>query len=194
MNHQDNLDLLEAHIGATNKDKSLEDLLKKVILKSFKDIKKMAQAYKFCKRKSCGCAIIEINLRAQSLQHFIAINGASGIGSKCSGIKGACGCSHAEPRAIIKYLKTRSLKIKSAHIKTILLTTFSSCVNCANIIIDSKVIDAVSYEFLAKHWTVEPHDAKSKLDRNLLHFSKKNLIEDTKNKLLRKLLTGKQDD
>lgn len=180
----------DIHVGTTDRNQSVEAFLKKVILKSFKDIKAEAQKHKFCKRKSCGCIILEIDLRQQSIQHFAAINGASGLGSKCSGIKGACGCAHSEPRAIMKYLKIRSLKIKSAHIKTILLTTFSSCVNCSNIIIDSKVIDAVSYEFIAPHWAVKPHDAKSMLDRNLLHFSKKALSEDTDNYLLRTLLTG----
>lgn len=174
--------------GTTNKHQSIEAFLKAVVLKSFKDIKKLAQSRKFCKRKSCGCVILEIDLKQQLIQHFSATNGASGSKNKCLNIKGACGCSHAEPRAIMKYLKKRRLKIKPAYVKTILLTTFSSCVNCANIIVDSKVIDAVAYEFLAPHWAEHPHDAKSMLDRSLLHWSKNQLREDTNNKLLRHLL------
>ena len=91
----------------------------------------------------------------------------------------------------MRYLKQRKPRIKRAYIKTILLSTFSACVNCANIIVDSGVIDAVAFEFLASHWAVEPHDAKSMLDRSLLHWSKKQLIEDTENKLLKKWLLGK---
>ena len=181
----------DVQAGTADRNQSIETFLKRVILKAFKEVKKLAQKQVTCKRKSCGCVILEIDLKQQLIQHYTDVNGASGPKNKCSNIKGACGCSHSEPRAIMKYLKRRRLKIKSAHIKTILLTTFSSCVNCANIIIDSKVIDAVSYEFLAKHWAIPPQDAKSMLDRSLLHFSKRKLMADKDNKLLRKLLFGK---
>jgi len=184
------LQLLEASVGATKGDKAMVDLIRKVILCSFKDIKREARKHKTCKRKAVGCVILEINLREDSIQHFTAINGASGSKNKCSGIKGACGCSHAEPRAIMRYLKQRKSKVKTRYIKTILLTTFSSCVNCSNIIIDSGVIDAISYEYLASHWTIEPRNAKVMLDRSLLHFSKKQLIEDKDNKLIKKWLLG----
>lgn len=185
------LQLLEAFVGATKGDKTMGDLIKKVILQSFKDIKKTARENQVCRRKSCGCVILEINLRESSIQHFTAVNGPSGPKNKCSNIKGACGCSHAEPRTIMKYLKKRKPRIKRSYIKTILLSTFSACVNCANIIVDSGVIDAVAYEFLAPHWAVEPHDAKSMLDRSLFHWTKKQLIEDKNNRLLKKCLLGK---
>jgi len=185
------LQLLEASVGATKGDKAMEDLIKKVILCSFKDIKREARKHKTCKRKACGCVILEVNLKDDLIQHFAAMNGASGAKNKCSGIKGACGCSHSEPRAIMRYLKQRKLRIKRSYIKTILLTTFSSCVNCANIIIDSDVIDFVAYEFLATHWATPPHDAKAMLDRSLIHCSKKQLIEDKENKLLKKWRLGK---
>jgi len=182
------LQLLEAFVGATKGDKTMEDLIKRVILQSFRDIKKAARKNQKCQRKGCGCVILEINLRESLIQHFAAVNGPSGPKNKCSNIKGACGCSHAEPRAIMKYLKQRKPRIKRDYIKTILLTTFSSCVNCANIIVDSGVIDVVIYEFLATHWATPPHDAKSMLDRSLLHWSKKEIIKDKDNRLIKKWL------
>jgi len=185
------LQLLEASVGATKGDKTVEDLIRKVILCSFKDIKREARKHKTCKRKAVGCVILEVNLKDDLIQHFAAMNGASGAKNKCSGIKGACGCSHSEPRAIMRYLKQRKLRIKRSYVKTILLTTFSSCVNCANIIIDSGVIDFVAYEYLATHWATPPRDAKAMLDRSLIHCSKKQIIEDTDNKLIRKWLQGK---
>jgi tRNA(Arg) A34 adenosine deaminase TadA len=180
--------ILEAYIGATKEDKTMEDVIKKAILRTFKSIKQEARRHKICKRKACGCAIIEINIREEALYFFTATNGPSGPKNKCSGIKGACGCSHAEPRAIMNYLKKRRLRIKPAYVKTILLTTFSSCVNCANIIVDSGVIDAVTYETLAPHWAAEPNNAKAMLDRSLLHWSKKELVEDQNNTLIKKLI------
>lgn len=184
------LQLLEASVGAKGA-KTMEELIKKVILKSFRDIKREARKHQTCRRKSCGCVILEINLKESLIQHFTAVNGASGPKNKCSNIKGACGCSHAEPRAIMKYLKKRRSKVKWRYIKTVLLTTFSSCVNCANIIVDSGVIDVVAYEFLATHWAVKPHDAKSMLDRSLIHWTKQHLIDDKNNVMLKKWLLGK---
>ena len=155
--------------------------VKQSILQTFKDIKIKAEKNQVCKRKAVGAAILEINLNGVII-HYTAVNGPSGSENKCSNIKGACGCSHAEPRVIMKYLKER--KKCDDPVKTILLTTYSACVNCSNIIIDSKVIDAVAYEILAKHWAVEPNNAKKMLDRSLPHWTKKQLKENTDNKIL----------
>jgi len=182
--------IFEIYAGITKEDKTVEDVIKKAIIRAFKNIKQTARKNKICKRKACGCTIMEINLREEAIQYFTMVNGPSGLENKCSGIKGACGCSHAEPRAIMLYLKTRRPKVKEPYIKTLLLSTFSACVNCANIIIDSKVVDAVAYEFLAPHWSIEPHNAKAMLDRSLFHWSKSELIEDNDNVLLKKWLFG----
>lgn len=184
------LQILEACIGATKEDKTVEDMIKKAILRTFKSIKQEARKHKVCTRKACGCAVIEINLKDEAIYYFAGINGPSGPKNKCSGIKGACGCGHAEPRAIMRYLKGRRLSVKKSYVKTVLLTTFSSCVNCANIIIDSGVIDAVAYEFIAPHWAAEPNNAKAMLDRSLLHWSKKELIEDRSNTRIKELIFG----
>jgi len=184
--------IFDSLMGITKEDNTVEDVIKKAILRTLKNIKIEARKNKVCKRKACGCAILEVDLQNEAIAFYTAINGPSGSKNKCSGIKGACGCSHAEPRAIMKYLKARRLKIRKPYIKTVLLTTFSSCVNCANIIIDSKVIDAVVYEMIAPHWAVEPNNAKAMLDRSLLHCSKKEIIDDVSNSLLRTWLFDAQ--
>lgn len=160
----------------------VDQLVKQVILRTFEQIKEEAEKHQVCRRKAVGCAILEVDLQDELITHFTAINGPSGPNNKCSNIKGACGCSHAEPRVIMKYLK--QTKRNGYRRKTILLTTFSSCVNCANIIIDSGIIDVVAYEILAEHWAVEPNNAKAMLDRTLPHWTKQQIEEDIDNKLI----------
>jgi len=173
-------------------EKKQLEKIKKTILQTFKDIKREAKKNRTCLRKACGCAILKIHSPSDPIiTIFTATNGPSGKQNKCSGIKGSCGCSHAEPRAVMSYLKSSVLEYfsnNSYNLKIILLTTFSSCVNCANIIIDSGVINAVSYEFIAPHWTKDPNNAKKMLDESLIHFSKQELIKDKSNKILKKIL------
>jgi len=138
--------------------------IKKVILKTFKDIKREAKKNRKCLRKATGCAIIKIddvpaitnNTKYNHELHLltspniiITTNGPSHLKNKCTGIKGNCMCSHAEPRAIMKFLKQF---YPWTGYKTILLTTFSPCTNCSNIIIDSGIINIVAYQYLAPHW------------------------------------------
>lgn len=164
----------------------IEQFIKQIILRTFDQIKIEAEKHQVCKRKAVGCAILDIDLKEQLITHFTAINGPSGPNNICSGIKGACGCSHAEPRAIMKYLKYA--KRNGQRGKTILLSTFSACVNCANIIIDSGIIDSVGYQILAEHWAIEPNNAKAMLDRSLIHWNNQELENDIENKLLKKIL------
>jgi deoxycytidylate deaminase len=182
MEKENKLQLQRAYLGIKNEDALIETIAKQAILKSFESIKKEAEQNQICKRKAVGCAILEIDKKEQLITHFTAINGPSGKHNKCKNIKGACGCSHAEPRAIMKYLK--KCKRNGHRGKTILLTTFSSCVNCANIIIDSGVIDVVAYEILAEHWSEEPNNAKAMLDGSLPHWTKKQIEEDLNNELI----------
>ena len=148
-----NKEKIKSYVGFSNKQRPLfHQLVKQVILRTFEQIKIEAEKNQVCKRKAVGCAILEINFKEQLITHFMAINGPSGPKNKCSNIKGACGCSHAEPRAIMKYLKRRAKN--GGDKKVILLTTYSACVNCSNIIIDSGIIDVVAYEILAEHWAM----------------------------------------
>lgn len=100
-----------------------------------------------CKRKAVGCAIVEY---VDDGEFFItsAINGPSNSLNECTNEVGNCGCSHAEPRAIVKYLKHRE---KEGFV--ILYTTYSPCVPCANLIMESGIIDAVVYDIFAEHWS-----------------------------------------
>lgn len=176
-------------IGFSTKQRPLfSQLIKQVILRTFAQIKIEAEKHQVCKRKGTGCAILEIDSVKQLILHFAATNGPSGPHNKCSNIVGACGCSHAEPRAIMKYLKQRTKN--GSNKKVILLTTYSACVNCSNIIIDSNVIDVVAYEILAEHWAVEPRNAKAMLDRSLPHWTKQQIENDIENKLLKNWLRG----
>ena len=87
------------------KETTFEQLIKQTILKAFDDIKLLAEKNQVCKRKAVGAAILEIDLKRELITHYTAINGPSGPNNKCSGEKGNCGCSHSEPRVIMKYLK-----------------------------------------------------------------------------------------
>jgi len=185
MEKENKIELLKAfHIIKGNP--TFEQLIKQVVLRTFDQIKIEAEKNQVCKRKAVGAAILEIDLQNELIIHFTAINGPSGPENKCSGIKGACGCSHAEPRVIMKYLK--QMKRNGQRGKTILLITFSACVNCANIIIDSGVIDAVAFETLTEHWAVEPNNAKAMLDRMLPHWTKEQIEKDLDNKLIKNWL------
>lgn len=186
MDKENNLQLLNAYVGFTNKDNpTFDQLIKQVILRSFDEIKTMAEKNQVCKRKAVGCVILEIDLQKELITHYSAINGPSGPNNKCSNIVGACGCSHSEPRAIMKYLKRRK---RNGQVKTILLSTYSACVNCSNIIIDSNIIDAVAYEILAEYWNEYPREANAMLERSLLHWTKQELEEDLDNNLIRNWL------
>jgi len=92
--------------------------------------------------KAIGSSILEIDLCNELIEHYAAINGPSGEG-KCSGMQD-CGCSHAESRVLMKYLK-HFKRIHRESIKRILISTCLPCMNCANIIIDSELIDVVAY-------------------------------------------------
>jgi len=163
---------------------SLGERLREKILNTFVQIKDEADKNQICKRKGVGAAILEIDLNTGIISTFTAINGPSGPNNKCQNIVGACGCAHAEPRVIMKYLKHLTIRAEAHNlmlkkrIKTILLSTYSACVNCANIIIDSDIIDAVAYEILAEHWARDPNNAHAMLDRSLPHWTKLQIEND----------------
>ncbi len=96
-----------------------------------------------CKRKSVGCCIFNKNIT------LFGWNGPSVKDNECSNIVGNCGCSHAEPRAIINVLKNTMIP----HSGNIMLCTYSPCTSCANIIIDSGVVSFVIYKTMTEHDT-----------------------------------------
>lgn len=93
-----------------------------------------------CLRKAVGCGLVH-----WSGTVVFANNGPSVKNAVCSNVVGNCGCSHAEPRAIIRALKSGLTK------GFILVCTYSPCTNCANIIIDSGIVELVVYKILTEH-------------------------------------------
>lgn len=125
--------------------------LAEFIENEFKIITDYALENQTCKRKAVGCSIIEANNKEETLERVIIThNGPSGLNNKCSNVVGNCGCSHAEPRAILKYLKLLGKKYKD-NVWSIMICTYSPCTNCANIIVDSNIITAVVYKILTEH-------------------------------------------
>lgn len=165
---------------------TFEQLVKQVILRSFDQIKTEAEKNQVCKRKAVGAAILEISLEKELITHYMAINGPSGPNNECSNIVGACGCAHAESRVIMDYLKRRK---RNGRVKTILLSTYSPCVPCANLTIDSEVIDVFAYEIWTPHWNKHPYFADAIIQHsNLLYWTKQLIEEDIEMNLIKNWL------
>lgn len=98
-----------------------------------------------CKRKGVGCQLITI--RENEMRSWDSVyNGPSRPDFECTDIVGNCGCMHSEPRAIIK-----AFQLGLADTKFIMLCTYSPCTNCANIILQSGIIEGVVYKILTEH-------------------------------------------
>jgi len=156
------------------------------ILKTFEQIKKEADTKQICKRKGVGAAILEIETYEDfttdaKINLFTAINGPSGPKNECSNVVGACGCSHAEPRVIMKYLRlTNSHDVFAPEgKKKILLSTYSPCVPCANLAIDSGIIDMFIYEIWTPHWNQRHFHADAALgNSDIVYWSIQQLKSD----------------
>lgn len=155
-----------------------ERAIREKILNLFPEIKKMS-SQTTCKRKGVGCAILEI-IDGKVADTTFAINGHSGdgTGNICQNIVGACGCAHAEPRAIMECLKALNIKDNNIYKRRILLSTYSACVNCANIIIDSGIIDAVAYEIHAEYWDEPPRNASNIIIAGIPLWTKGQIMDD----------------
>lgn len=107
--------------------------------------KDWAELQTTCKRKGVGCSLHhweEDKFRIVARKH----NGPSRKGHPCTNVVGGCGCSHSEPRVIIdaKFLGYRSDSL-------VMVCTYSPCTNCANIIIDSRVVKGIVWDILTEH-------------------------------------------
>jgi deoxycytidylate deaminase len=98
-----------------------------------------------CLRKGVGAAIVKVTKNNHLLVVAVGFNGPSGLQNKCTNVQGNCGCSHAEPRAIMRYLRSG---VKD---RGILLCSYSPCTNCANIIVDSGCVKGVVYDTFTHH-------------------------------------------
>ena len=121
------------------------------LIMELKKIQDFALKNQTCKRKAVGCSIVRLSIGRRRLPTektlVMTHNGPSVPNNECINEVGNCGCSHAEPRAILESLK----KDYGKHL--VMVCTYSPCTNCANIIIDSGIIDLVVYETLTLHDT-----------------------------------------
>jgi deoxycytidylate deaminase len=104
-----------------------------------------------CKRKNVGCTIFSVNDYGQVIQVCFTHNGPSKK-AECSNVVGGCGCSHAEPRAMLECYRKGYLP-RTFSAKLVMVCLYSPCTNCANIINDAGIIDAVVYDILTQHDT-----------------------------------------
>ena len=137
-----------------------EILIAEALIAEMEYIRAFAKANQTCKRKSVGVSILDIVrdrdgrvlIDRLSKQHngpvFEAPNTGPPIG--CTNEVGNCGCAHAEPRALLDILK-RGWNQKPDRGKLIMVSEYSPCTNCANIIIDSRVISVCVYDIVTKH-------------------------------------------
>lgn len=98
-----------------------------------------------CKRKAVGVAVVWLGVNGEVAEVCRAHNGPAIPGAVCSGVVGGCGCAHAEPRAVL------AAKERTTPRKPILLSEYSPCTNCANIIIDSQQFQGVVYRTMTEH-------------------------------------------
>lgn len=96
-----------------------------------------------CKRKLVRCwAFTAYEEDGELTKVLKANNGSNYI---CSNEVGNCGCAHAETRVILGLMKTQVPG------PFVLLVNYSPCSNCANLIVDSKLIIAVAYRHVTEH-------------------------------------------
>lgn len=134
------------------------ELKRYIVEEEFPAIQEYAKANQTCKRKAVGCSVLEIwnepvrpGILSESITRPILVhNGPSGDGHECSDQVGNCGCSHAEPRACIAVMCDEP-RLREVRDNAQMVCTYSPCTNCANIIVDSGVIDAVVYDILTEH-------------------------------------------
>lgn len=122
------------------------------LLTQLSEVSNFARENQKCLRKSVGCCTVRLEddmFTTFSMTH----NGpskrdVSGAGG-CTNEVGNCGCGHTEPRAIMQTLKSRIWRINEP--KVIIVCTYSPCTNCANIIIDSGIVQGVVRDILTEH-------------------------------------------
>ncbi len=122
------------------------------LLTEFAFLEATSEANRTCKRKAVGCSCIEPYSDGGTGRLFLAINGPTERHGKdwCNGIKGACGCPHAEPKLMLKLEHaTNSFSLR----KSIIVCTYSPCTNCANVILSSEhvKISRLAFKHLTEH-------------------------------------------
>ena len=106
-------------------------------LRSFTDFTHSLASHSTCKRASVGAIVVDMDL---TVVRAIGYNGQPRLlpNDGCTGVKGMCGCVHAEANAICKLGDKGRLMI----------CTTAPCTRCAGLIINSGIIEAVLYKNL----------------------------------------------
>jgi tRNA(Arg) A34 adenosine deaminase TadA len=112
------------------------------LIKEFATVEEHAKNNQKCLRKAVGCSTVMVNFRGSVLPVHRAHNGPSLPDAVCSNIVGNCGCSHAEPRALMESIHHYD------DTEFMMICTYSPCRTCANMIIDSGVIGFMMYDIL----------------------------------------------
>ncbi len=112
--------------------------------KEFNRILKLAMEYQECQRAAVGCTIGYFDEHGLWQSIIAGTNGPT-TNVKCTNEVGNCGCIHAESVTISNYFNYR----KSYTVLTpwlVMLCTYAPCLNCANLIIASKVVNCFIYD------------------------------------------------
>ncbi len=97
-----------------------------------------------CKRKGVGCGLYNLYEGRNELVVEM-FNGPTRSGFQCTNVIGACGCIHSEPRCLMRAM---TLGYQSG---LIMFCTYSPCVPCANMIIESGLVAGVVREVFTKY-------------------------------------------
>lgn len=88
-----------------------------------------------CLRKGVGCMLFGNG------SIVTAYNGNHG----CLNVPGGCGCGHAEPRVILKGISSSLFE------NCFMICTYSPCINCANVIMDSGIVKGLVFEIMTRY-------------------------------------------
>lgn len=130
--------------------KSDTEALAGVLSNEIEAITRFASQNQTCKRKAVGCSAVKIIAPAVISRLGVSQNGPTFRHGKdwCNGIKGACGCPHAEPKLMLSVESEGLSTMKSS----VICCSYSPCTNCANIILSSRhKFDRLVYGQFTEH-------------------------------------------
>lgn len=177
---RDTLIALKKRLKLRNKRPKMSQFIKQIILHTFNNMQIKATAESQCKRKLIAASILEIDIFNEIVTHHAATNNPVSKNITCVGTpesgKIDCGCIHAEAAVIIKFLKSIR-RIHRKNVRTILISTHTPCIQCANLIIETGLIDVVAYDYFCG-------GGYKRLNNNLQIWSKEQIEYDSENKLI----------
>jgi len=179
------------------KSPTIDVLTKQVILHTFDQMQIKADAKSQCIREHVGASILEIDLSDELIEHHSAVNGPT-TKQECkrewnSHTKSiACNCGHAESRVVIKYLKSfigKPRYLPPNNVRVVLISTHTLCINCANIVIDSGLIDVVAYDRPYNMFSGGTGFKKLEASLDIRLWTKEMIEADVENNYIRSWLT-----